>query len=175
VPIPPDQRHRSELGNGYFDPSKNRGKSVIDLTESRDMRSQIVQLEAEMKANTALAIHIEPKHYFAPGIYMREMTMPEKSAVVGKIHKTKHLCILAKGSVSVANEDGVNRYTAPSVIPSMPGTKRALYAHEESVWINVHHNPTNENDIEKIDDLFVVETFDQFLAFAEQKRIEGGT
>lgn len=149
-------------------------KSEPEQKLKEDARSKIVQLEKAMLQMKEHQITIEICHHFAPGIYSREMRMPSGSVVVGKIHKTEHLCVLAKGRVTVVSEDGKKEYSAPSVIHSMPGTKRALHAHEEVVWINFHHNPTNENDISKIDDLFVVDTFDQFLEFTEQKKLDGG-
>ena len=37
------------------------------------------------------------KHYFAPGVYLREIFMPAGSVVIGKIHKTEHFNIIQKG------------------------------------------------------------------------------
>lgn len=139
-----------------------------------DLRGKIVQLQEAALAMPEHQIEIPIKHYFSEGLYLREMTMPKGSVVVGKIHKTEHHCILAKGSVSVANEEGSKTYHAPQVVYSTPGTKRALHALEDVVWINCHHNPTNERDLDKIDHVFVVDTFEQFLEFQEQKQIQGG-
>lgn len=139
----------------------------------QEMREQILGLEAAMKAMPKHQIHIEPKHYFAPGLYMREIFIPKGVCLTGKIHKTEHLNVLSLGEVSVFTENGMKRIKASTVVHSLPGIKRAIYAHEDSVWINVHFNPTNERDLEKIDNVFVVDTFEQFLAFKEQKQIEG--
>lgn len=138
-----------------------------------DLREKIVVLEAAMLAMPEHQIHIEPKHYFVPGIYMREISIPKDVTLTGKIHKTEHMCILSKGEVSVYTEDGIKRIKASSVVHSLPGTKRVLYAHEDSVWINVHHHPSNEQNLEKIEEMFVVDTFEQFLSFTEKKQIEG--
>jgi hypothetical protein len=132
-----------------------------------EIRSKIVGLEGVMREMPQLAIPI--KHHFAPGIYLREMHMPKGSIVVGKIHKTEHLCILSKGTVVVVDEDGRRTLTAPAVIHAMPGVKRALHALEDVVWTNHHHNPNDERDENKIDDIFVVDTFEQFLSFMEAK------
>jgi hypothetical protein len=138
-----------------------------------ELRAKIVGLEAAIKAQPDQQIEIDIKHHFAPGLYLREMLMPKNSVVVGKIHKTEHLCILSKGKVIVVNENGRQLLEAPAVVHSVPGVKRALHALEETVWVNCHHNPTDERDLEKIDDVFVVDTFDQFLSFTEQKKLEG--
>jgi hypothetical protein len=66
--------------------------AIKEQKNQTEIRGRIVQLEAVMKELPEdQKLHIEPKHYFAPGIYMREMTMPKGSIVVGKIHKTEHL------------------------------------------------------------------------------------
>ena len=115
-----------------------------------------------MKAMTDKHIHIEPKHYFANGLYMREIFIPKGVTLTGKIHKTEHLCVLSLGEVSVYTDDGMKRLKASTVVKSSPGTKRVLYAHEDSVWINAHFNPSNENDLDKIEAHYVAETFKEY-------------
>lgn len=136
------------------------------------MRGRILDLEAAMLAKPESLIHIEPKHYFVPGLYAREISIPKNTVLTGLIHKTEHLCVLSKGEVSVQTEDGVKRIKASTVVHSMPGTKRVLYAHEDSVWINFHHNPSDERDLDKIDDLYTVKTFEE-LGHTEMKKLEG--
>lgn len=147
---------------------------IIDAKEESpiERRGKIIALEAAILSMPQIEIPI--KHYFAPGLYLREMTMPRDSVVTGKIHKTEHLCILAKGRVTVVTEEGKKEYGAPSVIHSTPGTKRALHAIDEVVWINCHHNPTDERDESKIEETFVTDTYEQFLSFMEKKQVEGG-
>jgi len=138
-----------------------------------EMRNRITDLANAMLARPDIQIDVQIDHFFAPGIYVRQMTMPKGSTVVGMIHKTEHICILTKGSVSVANAEGTELYHAPCVIHSMPGTQRALHALEETVWINIHHNPENLTDLEKIEENYVVDTFEKFLEHEALKKIEG--
>jgi quercetin dioxygenase-like cupin family protein len=144
----------------------------IAHAEKNQRREKIMALESKILEMPQADIPIN--HYFAPGLYLREMRMPKGALVTGKIHKTEHLCILSQGEVSVETDEGMKRIKASTVIHSLPGIKRAIYAHEDSIWINVHHNPSNEKNLEKIDEIFVVDTFDQFLSYAETKQIEGG-
>jgi hypothetical protein len=136
---------------------------MTDLQTSQ-MRGKIQELENAFKAHPdhMTQSDFDTKHYFVPGIYMRSIAIPKGVCLTGKIHKTEHMCILSQGEVSVQTEYGMKRLKASSVVHSKPGMKRVLYAHEDSVWINVHHNPSDEQDIEKVDDLFVVDTFEQF-------------
>ncbi|WP_347454275.1 hypothetical protein ABEF83_08080 [Acinetobacter thermotolerans] len=109
-------------------------------------------------------IDVPVVHHFAPGVYMRQMDAAAGTLVVSKMHRTEHMNILVKGSLTVATEDGIQLMTAPCVLKSMPGTKRIGYFHEDSSWITVH--PTEETDLEKIEAQVIVpdEEIDQFLA-----------
>lgn len=137
------------------------------------LRGRILDLEAAMLAQPEQLIHIEPVHYFADNLYAREITIPKGVTITGHIHKTEHLCVLSKGKVTVYTEDGMKTIEASTVVHSTPGTKRVLFAHEDSVWINFHHNPTNEKDLEKIEQIFVVKNFEELESF-ESKKLEGG-
>jgi hypothetical protein len=109
-------------------------------------------------------IDVPVQHHFAPGVYMRQMDAAAGTLVVSKMHRTEHMNILLKGSLTVATEDGIQLMTAPCVLKSMPGTKRIGYFHEDSSWITVH--PTEETDLEKIEQQVIVpdDEIDQFLA-----------
>jgi quercetin dioxygenase-like cupin family protein len=143
---------------------------IENKKESREeMRNKIMALEASMLDMPGSQIIIEPVHYFSPGIYGREIFIPKGTTLTGKIHKTEHLCVLSKGEVSVWTEDGIKRLTASAVVHSMPGAKRVMHAHEDSVWINFHHNPSNEKDAEKIEEMYVVNSFEELEAFERMK------
>ena len=110
------------------------------------MREKVEQLEHLMQAYDPAILPI--KHHFADGIYAREMFMPAGAILTGAVHKTNHMCILSKGHVRVASEDGPIDLIAPATIIAPLGTKRAIYALEDSVWTNIH--ATNETDLDKI-------------------------
>ena len=109
-------------------------------------RDKILKLEQAMQDLAPLVLPI--RHHFANGLYAREMEMPAGALLTGAVHKTSHFCILSKGRVLVTGEDGELDLTAPAIIVSEPGTKRAMYAIEDSVWTNVH--ATNETDLDKL-------------------------
>lgn len=138
-----------------------------------EMRAKIMALEAAMMDMKEHQIEIKTTHYFAPGIYMRQMFMPKGTTLTGKIHKTEHMCVLSMGEVSVYTDQGMKQLKASSVVHSMPGMKRVLYAHEDSIWINVHHNPTNERDLDKIDSIFVADTYEEFQLSHDSKTLIG--
>lgn len=132
--------------------------SNIERSQS-EMRGKIMALEDEMKGMTEHWIEIKTTHYFAPGIYMREIFIPKGTTLTGKIHKTEHMNVLSQGELSVMTDEGVKRLKASTVVKSQPGIKRVGYAHEDSVWITIHKNENNETDLEKIEDFLLAKTF----------------
>lgn len=120
----------------------------------------VLALQAAMERLPAEArLEIEPVHYFADGIYGREVTLPAGSVAVGKIHKTAHLCVISKGVADVVDEFGNRRrLCAPATFVSPAGTKRAVHAIEETVWLVIH--PTHETDVGKIEAKFIAPDFD---------------
>jgi hypothetical protein len=102
------------------------------------------------------------KHIFAPGAYAREILLPAGAVVVGKIHKHAHLNFITKGKVRVVTETGALEMTAPYTFVSEVGTKRVVYAVEETIWTTVHI--TNETDLEKIEDYVIAKTYDELGA-----------
>jgi hypothetical protein len=131
------------------------------ITSGQDvLRDKIIKLEDGMRKQEQ--IHIEPVHYFADGLYAREITIPKGTLLTGKIHLFEHINIISKGDISVLTEAGVKRIVAPATIISKPGIKRVGYAHEETVWTTVHS--CRETDPDKAEELLVVDTFEEFEA-----------
>ena len=111
-------------------------------------------------------------HYFAPGVYAREMWMPAGCLITGKIHLTEHLNMLSQGKVSVSNKGESVTMEAPYTFVSPVGTKRAIYAHEDSTWTTIH--ATDLQDPDEIEAEIIAETFeelDAMLEYQELKRI----
>jgi len=85
------------------------------------------------------------KHYFSPGLYLREIFMPKGTFVVGKLHATEHPNIISVGDCTVwTAHDGVKRYTGPNTWVSKAGVKKALYTHEDTIWTTVHVTETTD-------------------------------
>lgn len=139
-----------------------------------EMRAEILKLEAAMFAMPEHHVQFKVAHHFSDKIYMRELFIPKGTTLTGKIHKTEHLNILSQGDLSVMTEDGVKRLKASTVIKSQPGIKRVGYAHEDSVWITVHHNPDDETDTDKIEERLIAKSFAEVPGFADPIKILGG-
>lgn len=110
------------------------------------------------------------KHYFSDGIYVREITIPAGMVIVGKIHKHRHPNFLLKGKVMVITEQkGEEMIEGPCFMMSEGGTKRALYAVTDLVWTTIHHNPTNTEDLEKIEDIVIAKNYDEYNKFLKSE------
>jgi len=99
---------------------------------------------------------IETTHYFADGMYARALFRKAGTLIVGKIHKREHFYIIAMGKVKVTTDDGVETLSAGTVIVSKPGTKRAVYALEDSLCVTVHRNHQNTRDLKKLEKRLIV-------------------
>ncbi|WP_180168806.1 hypothetical protein [Acinetobacter sp. YH12021] len=136
---------------------------ILGDIQQRDYIDTVRDVQKQLSESPDV-IDVPVQHHFAPGVYMRQMDAAAGTLVVSKMHRTEHMNILLKGSLTVATEDGIQLMTAPCVLKSMPGTKRIGYFHEDSSWITVH--PTEETDLEKIEQQVIVpdDEIDQFLA-----------
>lgn len=99
-------------------------------------RSNIVELEKFLL--TCVQAEMPLRHFFAKGLYARELTIPKHCVLTGAIHKYEHINIVLEGHITVATEDGPRELRAGDVIVSRPGTKRAGFAHERTRWLTVH-------------------------------------
>jgi len=95
------------------------------------------------------------------GVYAREMFIPKGVTAVGKIHRHSHLSFLLKGKIIVTSEF-TDRITveAPQTFPSPAGSKKAVYALEDSILINVHMTRTpSEEHLEGIEKEVIAESY----------------
>lgn len=142
----------------------------------RDNRAAIERMEADLlplpQVDTPLT------HHFAPGVYLREISMPAGSFVLGHEHTTGHFNIVLSGSarVVIVGESGefgeATRITAPCVFSSGPGVRKALLIDEDMRWLTVH--ATNETDVEKLESVLVrkSEAFEAFSRIQNQLQKE---
>lgn len=90
-------------------------------------------------------------HNFSQGVYVREITMPADSLIVGHEHKTKHLNIISKGHCRLLDIDTgeIIEIQAPYIFESEAGVRKVLYIEEECVWSTVH--VTNTTDLDELE------------------------
>ena len=119
----------------------------------RFTRETITALENEIRSLPEVDMPV--RHFFAHGTYTRELTIPAGTALTGKVHRYSCINILTKGRIRVVSDEGVYDLEAPYVFVSGPDVKKAGYAIEESIWINVH--PWDgEMNLEQIEDQVII-------------------
>ena len=106
------------------------------------------------------------RHSFAPGIYAREMFIPDGTLLIGKIHKHRHHNFLMQGSIIVLTEEGgVKLLQAPLMIVSEPGTQRVGYAVTDTIWTTVHENSDNTEDLAVIEKRTVTDDKKKYIEY----------
>lgn len=101
-------------------------------------------------------VELVVKEYWAEGVYAREIFIPKGSCAVGKMHAKDQLSVMTKGEMTLMTEEGVIRIKAPFVMVAKPGIKRAVYAHEDTVFMSFHHNPDNLHDPVELEAMLIL-------------------
>ncbi len=129
-------------------------------------RQTVLDFEASLRAfaeqNHSL---VDPEelttHWFATGIYCREMRIPAGTCLTGKIHRGAHLNIISAGSIAVLTEHGVRVIAAPCTLLSDAGIKRVGFALEDTVWTCIHANPDDCRDMQLLEARYIAPSFDE--------------
>lgn len=137
-------------------------KEINTLTKP-ELRESILSFESELlKLPGAILGDSERcplKHSFSGNLYIREIFLPKGTLLTGKIHRHSHPNFLMSGEVTVVTEDGgIEHLKAPLSMISKPATKRAIYAHEDTVWITIHE-VGDERDLKKIEEIVIAPSY----------------
>lgn len=108
-------------------------------------------------------------HRFTPGLYSREIVLPAGSWNISKIHKTEHQYIISNGHVEVydAATNTVTHIRGPHHGITQPGTQRAVFAHEDTIWTTFH--PTTLTTPEEIEDEIIQKPDENSITISEEK------
>lgn len=101
------------------------------------------------------------RHFFAPGVYSREVTMPAGTFIIGHCHKTEHLNIVLSGRATVMVEGVIKEINvqpgdAPYVFTSNVNVRKLLYIREETRWMTIH--PTSETCLNRLEDELIIKS-----------------
>lgn len=114
------------------------------------IRKAFDDIEAKMAQFPQVRLPLN--HLFTPGLYIREVLLPKGTLLTSKIHMTEHPFVISRGLVSVwSGIEGEKPmlFGAPYTGVTKSGTRRIIYAHEDTIWSTFH--VTKETDIEKIE------------------------
>lgn len=109
------------------------------------------------------------KHTFVDGLYIREMKMEKGSFAIGKLQKNEHLWMLLQGKLTVTTQSSSEEYIGPCYVKAKPGEKKAVYAHEDSIFVNIYPNPDNTEDLEKIENTWIAKDYLEYEKFKQLK------
>jgi len=88
--------------------------------------------------------------YFVEGAYIRQLFIPAGTTIVSKLWNRERLWVITEGDVSVVSETGKQRIKAPYIGMAPFGSKVALYAHEDTMWLAITGaESTNSEDVAK--------------------------
>jgi quercetin dioxygenase-like cupin family protein len=111
--------------------------SVISgLGETLPTQRQMYQIEDQLKKLPQADFSLINR--FADGLYARQVTIKKGCLLTSKIHLKEHFAFILTGEIDVWTDQDFQRIKAPCILTTKPGTKRVLYAREETVWITVH-------------------------------------
>jgi hypothetical protein len=132
---------------------------IIQPTVKVDIKQNLDNLAVAVKS--APQVECPEKHHFGPNIYIKEVTLPAGSVIVGKYHRHEHLCNMVAGRMIVVDSEG-NRteLIAPMTFMAKSGRKIA-YIIETVVFQNIYS--TSETDIQKLEDMIVDNSKDMLL------------
>ena len=150
--------------------TKNSRKKIIEFEKALISNADGVNIEGDGKHILTESKIAPIKHTFADGVYVRQMDLKKDSVVVGAIHKHLHVWFLLTGHISVATEDTVEDYLAPCYVVSTPGVKRVILANEDSIFVNIHKNPSNTEDIDELEKEIVALNYKEYEQYINKKK-----
>ena len=150
--------------------SVNSREKILKLEKSMINIADGINIEGDGK-HVVTESKIAPiKHTFADGIYVRQMDMKQGGVVVGAIHKHLHVWFLLTGHVTIATEHTTEDYIAPCYVVSTPGVKRVILANENSIFVNIHKNPSNTKDLDVLEKEIVALNYKEYEEYINKKQ-----
>ena len=150
--------------------SVNSREKILELENAMINIADGVNVEGDGKSIVREGKIAPIKHAFADGVYIRQMDMAKDTVVVGAIHKPLHVWFLLTGDVTVATEDVTEDYIAPCYVVSTPGVKRVILANEDSIFVNIHKNPSNTRDLDKLEKEIVALNYEEYEEYINKNK-----
>ena len=97
---------------------------------------------------------VEIEHYFAGGVYAKQMRIGKNCKIPTHRHVYDHLSVLAQGRVRVTVSKITQEYTAPAAIEIKKDLVHTIEALEDTVWYCIH--ATEETDPESANNTIIV-------------------
>jgi quercetin dioxygenase-like cupin family protein len=129
----------------------------VTYTDALEVPSHMYEKTWALQAALLEMPQFEPptEHIFHGGMYCRKVSIPAGCTLVGKVHKQEHFFAVASGTVCVTTDDGAQLLSGFTLLTSYPGTKRAIHAVSDSVFMTFH--ATDATDVEQAEQALVEE------------------
>jgi len=125
-------------------------------------RKKLVQLEQAVGRLPQFECPL--KHYFADGLYVREIFIPAGVVLVGYIHMQDCVTTVSQGIIAINDGSGPPVLVRAPFTRAVPkGSKKAGYALADTIWCDAYVNPDNERDIAKLEARLTANTHEEFL------------
>ena len=119
--------------------------ALMDKYPVAPIAEKIAKLEEWLL--TQPQVEMPVKHYVCNGMYYRELFIQKGAILTGHTHLEDHISIVISGDITVLSKDGLKRLKAGDSFPADSMVKRAGFAHEDTIFVNIHR--TNEQDPDK--------------------------
>lgn len=90
-------------------------------------------------------------HRLTKDFYVREFFLPKGFMVVGKVHKDDHFLVCTLGDCTMTTQDGSFRIQPHYIEEAKSGTKRIVFAHEDTVLTTFHKVEADMKTIDNIE------------------------
>jgi len=124
-------------------------KTLMQAGSTEARREAISALEDQMAKFPQVEQPVT--HHFNEGQYAREIFNPKGSLIVTKTHKQGNFSFIPKGRLLVISEEGQREMNAGQFFATKPGTKRLIYALEDTRFVTIHPNFDNCEDLEVLE------------------------
>ncbi len=120
-----------------------------EIDQAHRMKMETLELAIR---NELEPVELEVRHHFAHGTYTRELFIPKGTVLTGHIHRHSVVNIISKGRILAVSDEGEREIGAPFAFVTGPFVKKAGFALEDTVWLNVHpwDGVSTVDEIEKL-------------------------
>ena len=114
-------------------------------------RIELIEAYLYSRPDSLKADFFPVNHQFSGGVYAREFFLPKGYMVVGKVHKGDHFLACTIGDCTMTTQYGSQRVTAHYLEQAKSGTKRIVFAHEDTVLVTFHKTDLDGSNIEAVE------------------------
>lgn len=93
-------------------------------------------------------------HHFGPGVYIREVWLKAGTFAIGHYQKKSQMNVMLKGKVRMLKDGKECLIEAPLMYVGSEGQKMG-FIEEDTIWLNIFPNPSEERNIDTLEDMFI--------------------